>query len=61
MMRSEYYYYNSVGELPLEPFNLTDNIPHEIGTELKRYYSTTKDFIASVIDVSGGVGFVLFL
>jgi hypothetical protein len=24
--RSEYYYYNSV-ELPLEPFNLTDNIP----------------------------------
>jgi hypothetical protein len=47
-----------VGELPLEPFNLTDNIPHEIGTDLKRgTVQQLADFIATVIDVSGGVGF----
>ena len=47
-----------VGELPSEPFNLTDNIPHEIGTDLKRgTVQQLADFIATVIDVSGGVGF----
>lgn len=47
-----------VGELPLEPFNLTDNIPHEIGTGLKR--GTLEDlsiFIGAYIGASNGVGF----
>jgi hypothetical protein len=47
-----------VGELPIEPFSLTDNIPHEVGTELKRgTVQQLSDFIATVIEVTGGVGF----
>jgi lysophospholipase L1-like esterase len=47
-----------VGELPSQPFNLTDNIPHEVGNELKRgTVQQLSDLIASVINVSGGVGF----
>ena len=47
-----------VGELPSEPFNLSDNIPHEIGTDLKRgTVQQLADFIATIISVDGGVGF----
>lgn len=47
-----------VGELPSEPFSLTDSIPHEVGTELKRgTVQQLSDFIATVIEVTGGVGF----
>lgn len=47
-----------VGELPSEPFNLNDNIPHEVGTDLKRgTVQQLADFIATVIEVTGGVGF----
>lgn len=47
-----------VGELPSAPFNLSDNIPHEVGVELKR--GTIEElsiFIASYIGASSGVGF----
>lgn len=47
-----------VGELPSEPFSLTDNIPHEVGTGLKR--GTLEElsmFIGAYIGASDGVGF----
>ena len=47
-----------VGELSPEPFSLTDNIPHEVGTELKR--GTIEDlatFISAFIGSADGVGF----
>ena len=47
-----------VGELSPEPFSLTDNIPHEVGTELKR--GTIEDlatFISAFIGSTDGVGF----
>lgn len=47
-----------VGQLPSEPFNLTDAIPHEIGTELKQgTVQSLADVIGAYLDVSGGVGF----
>jgi hypothetical protein len=47
-----------VGELPSEPFNLTDNLPHEIGTDLKRgTVQQLVDLISSVISVDSSVGF----
>lgn len=47
-----------VGQLPSEPFNLTDEIPHEVGTELKRgTLQSMADVIGAYLDVSGGVGF----
>jgi len=47
-----------VGELSHEPFSLTDNVPHEVGTELKR--GTIEDlatFISAFIGSTDGVGF----
>jgi len=47
-----------VGELSPEPFSLTDNVPHEVGTELKR--GTIEDlatFISAFIGSTDGVGF----
>lgn len=47
-----------VGELPPEPFSLTDLIPHEVGTDLRS--GTIEDlsvFIRSYIGASNGVGF----
>jgi len=47
-----------IGELPSEPFNLTDNVPHEVGTDLKR--GTIEElavFIGAYIGASDGVGF----
>lgn len=47
-----------VGELSPEPFSLTDKIPHEVGTELKR--GTIEDlatFISAFIGSTDGVGF----
>lgn len=47
-----------VGELPPEVFSLTDNIPHEVGTELKRgTVQQFADFIASVIETGSGLAF----
>lgn len=47
-----------VGELPPAPFGLTDNIPHEIGTEL---HKGTVQQLADVIgDYLGGVGGLAF-
>jgi hypothetical protein len=47
-----------VGELPPAPFVLTDNIPHEIGTEL---HKGTVQQLADVIgDYLGGVGGLAF-
>ena len=50
-----------VGELSPEPFSLTDNVPHEVGTELKR--GTIEDlatFISAFIGSTDGVGFRAF-
>lgn len=48
-----------VGQLPEEIFNLTDNIPHEVGTDLKRgTLQNLATFIASVIEVSSGSGYL---
>ena len=47
-----------VGELPVALFNLTDNVPHEVGQDLKK--GTIEDlaiFIGSYIGASDGVGF----
>ena len=47
-----------VGELSPEPFSLSDNVPHEVGTELKR--GTIEDlatFISAFIGSTDGVGF----
>lgn len=47
-----------VGEIPSAPFNLTDNVPHEVGTDLKR--GTIEElaiFIGAYIGASDGVGF----
>lgn len=47
-----------VGELPSEPFSLTDNVPHEVGTSLKRgTIQELSTFIAAYIGSSDGVGF----
>lgn len=47
-----------VGQLPSNPFNLSDNLPHEIGTELNRgTIQQLVDLISTVLLVSDGVGF----
>ncbi len=47
-----------VGELPNEPFSLSDKIPHEVGIDLKSgTVQQLVDLVASVIDTTGGVGF----
>jgi len=47
-----------VGELPSLPFNLTDNIPHESGTELYRgTLQSMADVIGTYLATAGGVGF----
>jgi len=48
-----------VGQLVEAPFNLTDNVPHEVGTDLRR--GTINDlstFIAGVIGVTGSLAFL---
>lgn len=47
-----------VGELSPEPFSLTDNVPHEVGTELKRgTIEGLATFISAFIGSTDGVGF----
>lgn len=47
-----------VGQLPTADFNLSDPIPHEVGTDLKQgTVQSLADFIGSYLEVSGGVGF----
>lgn len=47
-----------VGQLPDEPFNLTDKLPHEVGTDLKQgTVQSLADFLSSYLSVSGSVGF----
>jgi len=47
-----------VGELPNEPFSLSDKIPHEVGIDLKSgTVQQLVDLVANVIDTIGGVGF----
>lgn len=48
----------SVGQLPIEPFNLSDPLPHEVGGLLKQgTVQSLADVIGAYLDVSGGVGF----
>ena len=48
-----------VGQLAAAPFNLTDNLPHEVGTELKRgTLQELADFISNYIGSTGGVGYL---
>lgn len=47
-----------VGQLPSAPISLTDNIPHEVGSDLHR--ATIEElsiFIATYVGTVGGVGF----
>jgi len=47
-----------VGDLPSADFNLTDNIPHEIGTELKQgTIQQLADLIANYIGTSSSLAF----
>src|SRR6187431_2744837 len=47
-----------VGQLPPYDFNLTDKIPHEVGTDLKQgTVQQLSDFIALNIGTSSGVAF----
>jgi len=47
-----------VGELPNEPFSLSDKIPHEVGIDLKSgTVQQLVDLVANVLDTTGGVGF----
>lgn len=47
-----------VGELPSSPISLTDNIAHEVGTELKRAtVQELSDFLALTLGSVSGVGF----
>jgi len=47
-----------VGQLPSEVWSGTDNLPHEVGTELKRgTVANLATYIASVIDASEGLAF----
>lgn len=48
-----------VGQLVEAPFNLTDNVPHEVGTNLRR--GTVDDlatFIAGIIGATGSLAFL---
>lgn len=48
----------SVSQLPIEPFNLSDPLPHEVAGELKQgSVQSLADVIGAYLDVSGGVGF----
>lgn len=48
-----------VGQLVEAPFNLTDNVPHEVGTDLRRgTINDLSDFIAGVIGVTGSLAFL---
>jgi len=48
-----------VGQLVEAPFNLTDNIPHEVGTDLRRgTVSDLSTFIAGVIGATGSLAFL---
>ena len=47
------------GQLVEAPFNLTDNIPHEVGTDLRRgTISDLATFISVIIGASGGISFL---
>jgi hypothetical protein len=47
-----------VGQLADSPFNMTDNLPHEVGTELKRgTVQSFADFLALYIGSSSSVAF----
>lgn len=47
-----------VGQLPSAPLSLTDNIPHEVGDDLKRAtIQDLVDFTATYIETVAGVGF----
>jgi len=47
-----------VGELPSAPFNLTDNIPHEVGVDLKKgTIEELSTFISAYIGATDAVGF----
>lgn len=45
----------SVGELPTSPFNLTDNIPHEVGTDL--FKGTIQELITFITPFIGAIQF----
>jgi hypothetical protein len=48
-----------VGQLPEAPFNSTDNVPHEVGTELKRgSINNLATYIASIIGTTSAIGFL---
>lgn len=48
-----------VGQLVESPFNLTDNIPHEVGTDLRRgTVSDLATFIAGVIETTSSLAFL---
>jgi len=48
-----------VGQLADAPLNLSDNIPHEVGTDLKRAtIQELVDFVANAIEVGSGVGYL---
>lgn len=48
-----------VGQLVETPFNLTDNIPHEVGADLRRgSIQDLATFIAGVIDTTGSLAFL---
>ena len=49
----------SVEQLVEAPFNLTDNIPHEVGTNLRRgTVSDLATFIAGIIGASDSLAFL---
>jgi hypothetical protein len=48
-----------VGQLAEEPFNLSDNLPHEVGTDLKRgSVQSFADFLALYIGATSSIAFV---
>lgn len=48
----------SVGQLPSSPFNLSDELPHEVGTDLNRgTVQNLADVIGAYLGTSSGVGF----
>jgi hypothetical protein len=48
-----------VGQLADAPLNLTDNIPHEVGTDLKRAtIQELVNFVSTAIGAGSGVGFL---
>lgn len=48
----------NVSQLPSAAFNLSDQLPHEVGVDLKKgTVQNLADVIGAYLDVSGGVGF----